>query len=73
MSNGKSYMPKVLTFADGKKFNPQAMEDELAKYTLHGWKMVSMTHLQGMQPVYTVLLQYEFSEEEMQKQTEKRA
>lgn len=73
MSNGKSYMPKVLTFADGKKFNAQDMEDQLAKYTLHGWKMISMTHLQGVQPVYTVLLQYEFSEEEMQKPAEKRA
>jgi len=56
MSNGKSYMPKILTFADGKKFNPQDMEDRLAKYTLNGWKMVSMAHMQGYQPIYTVLL-----------------
>ena len=49
------------------------MEDELAKFALNGWKIVSMTHFQYKEPTYTVLLQYEFSEEEMQKQTEKRA
>ena len=73
MSNGKRYMPKVLTFTAGKKFRTQDMEDELAKFTLNGWKIVSMTHFQYKEPTYTVLLQYEFSEEEMQKQTEKRA
>lgn len=73
MGNGKSYAPKILTFVDGRKFNPQDMEDQLAKFTLNGWKMISMTHLQGDQPVYTVLLQYEFSEEEMLGSKEKRA
>ncbi|MEM8635208.1 MAG: hypothetical protein AAGF33_09555 [Pseudomonadota bacterium] len=73
MSNGKSYMPKVLTFPQDKKFTHQAMEDAIASYTLHGWKVVSMTHMQGMQGIYTVLLQYEFSEEEMQENAEKRA
>ena len=73
MSNGKRYMPKVLTFTAGKKFSTHDMEDELAKFTLNGWKIVSMTHFQYKEPTYTVLLQYEFSEEEMQKQTEKRA
>ena len=69
----KSYAPKILTFTGGKKFDYQAMEDQIAKYTVDGWKIVSMTHLQGYQPIYTVLLQYEFSEEEMRENTEKRA
>lgn len=69
----KSYMPKILTFTGGKKFSHQDMEDEIAKYTLNGWKIISMTHFQGYQPLYTVLLQYEFSEEEMQENAEKRA
>ena len=73
MSNGKSYMPKILTFSPDKKFTHHHMEDELAKYTLNGWKIVSMTHFQGYQPMYTVLLQYEFSEEEMLQKAEKRA
>ncbi|MEM6498980.1 MAG: hypothetical protein AAF709_19940 [Pseudomonadota bacterium] len=73
MSNGKSYLPKILTFVDGKNFDPQDMEDQLAKFTLNGWKIISMTHLQGDQPVYTVMLQYEFSEEEMLGAKEKRA
>lgn len=73
MNNGKSYVPKILTFSPNKKFTYQDMEDELAKFTLDGWKIVSMTHMQGYQPVYTVLLQYEFSEEEMQGKREKRA
>lgn len=73
MSNGKSYMPKILTFSPDKKFTLQHMEDELAKYTLDGWKIVSMTHMQGYQPIYNVLLQYEFSEEEMKGEKEKRA
>lgn len=73
MSNGKSYMPKVLTFTVGEKFNPQVMEDEMAKYTLNGWKIISMTHFQYKVPSYTVLLQYEFSEEEMQESLEKSA
>lgn len=68
MSNGKCYVPKILTFSPDKKFTYQDMEDELAKYTLDGWKIVSMTHMQGHQPIYTVLLQYEFSEEEMRQQ-----
>ena len=69
----KSYMPKILTFTGGKKFSYQQMEDEIAKYTLNGWKIVSMTQFQSHQPMYTVLLQYEFSEEEMQPKAEKRA
>lgn len=69
----KSYAPKILTFTCGKKFSHQHMEDEIAKYSLNGWKIVSMTHFQGLQPMYTVLLQYEFSEEEMQEKAEKRA
>ena len=73
MSNGKSYMPKILTFSPDKKFTYQHMEDEIAKYTLDGWKIVSMTHLQGYQPIYTVLLQYEFSEKEIQGEKERRA
>ena len=73
MSNGKSYMPKILTCTGGKKFGLEEMEDEIAKYTLNGWKTVSMTQFQSHQPMYTVLLQYEFSEEEMQARTEKRA
>ena len=47
MSNGKSYMPKILTFSPDKKFTLQHMEDELAKYTLDGWKIVSMKKFQG--------------------------
>lgn len=73
MSNGKSYMPKVQTFTVGEKFNPQDMEDEIAKYTLNGWKVISMTLFQYKEPSYTVLLQYEFSEEEMQESLEKSA
>lgn len=68
MSNGKSYMPKILTFNGGKKFSIEEMEDTIASYTLKGWQIVSMTHFQGYQPMYTVVLQYEFSEEEMQQQ-----
>ncbi|MEL8054586.1 MAG: hypothetical protein AAGK66_00390 [Pseudomonadota bacterium] len=73
MSNGKSYMPKILTFPAGKKFRYQDMENEIAKFTLNGWKIVSMTHFPHNEPTYTVLLQYEFSEEEMQTPVEKRA
>ena len=73
MSNGKSYVPKILTFTPTKKFTLQHMEDEIASYTLNGWKIISMTHFQGYQPMYTVLLQYEFSEEEMRQKTEKSA
>lgn len=69
----KRYSPKILTFTAGKKFSYQGMEDEIASYTLKGWEIVSMTHLQGLQPYYTVLLQYEISEEEYQKSWEKRA
>ena len=73
MSNGRSYAPKILTFTQDKKFNQQDMEDTIASYTLNGWKIISMTHMQGMQGIYTVLLQYEFSEEEMAQKTEKSA
>ena len=73
MSNGQSYMPKILTFVQDKKFKHQDMEDAIASYTLHGWKIISMTHMQGMQGIYTVLLQYEFSEEEMSQNKEKSA
>ncbi|MEM9358689.1 MAG: hypothetical protein AAGB04_21120 [Pseudomonadota bacterium] len=73
MSNGQSYAPKILTFVQDKKFKHQDMEDTIASYTLNGWKIISMTHLQGMQGIYTVLLQYEFSEEEMRDNKEKRA
>lgn len=69
----KSYAPKILTFNQGKKFNFQEMEDTIASYTLEGWQLISMTHMQGVQPFYTVLLQYEFSEEEQQGRSEKRA
>ncbi|KIN69909.1 hypothetical protein Z945_3801 [Sulfitobacter noctilucae] len=69
----KSYAPKILTFTPSKKFSYQDMEDQIAKYTLNGWKIISMTHFQGYQPVYTVLLQYEFSEQEMQENAENRA
>lgn len=73
MSNGRSYMPKILTFAQDKSFKHQEMEDTIASYTLNGWKIISMTHMQGMQGIYTVLLQYEFSEEEMAQKSEKSA
>ncbi|MEL6511088.1 MAG: hypothetical protein AAFU69_11080 [Pseudomonadota bacterium] len=73
MSNGKSYMPKILTFSQDKSFKHQDMEDTIASYTLNGWKIISMTHMQGMQGIYTVLLQYEFSDEEMAQKTEKSA
>ena len=68
-----SYAPKILTFTPSKKFSMQDMKDEIAKYTLDGWEMISMTHFQGYQPTYTVLLQYEFSKEEMEEKSEKRA
>ena len=73
MNNGKSYAPKILTFVQDKKFKHQNMEDAIASYTLNGWKIISMTHMQGMQGIYTVLLQYEFSEEEMNQNKEKSA
>ncbi len=73
MNNGKSYAPKILTFVQDKKFKHQDMEDTIASYTLNGWKIISMTHMQGMQGIYTVLLQYEFSEEEMNQSKEKSA
>jgi len=69
----KRYSPKVLTFSPAKQDNYRDMEDAIASYTLEGWEIVSMTHLQGMQPVYTVLLQFEITEEEYQKSTEKSA
>ncbi len=69
----KSYAPKILTFTGGKKFDYQAMEDEIASYTIHGWKIIAMTQFQGLQPMYTVLLQYEFSEKEMHQNAEQRA
>jgi len=69
----KSYAPKILTFSPSKKFSIQDMEDEIAKYTLNGWKAISMTHYPSDPAVYTVLLQYEFSEEEMQQNAEKSA
>lgn len=69
----KSYAPKILTFTGGKKFDYQAMEDEIASYTINGWKIISMTQFQAIQPMYTVLLQYEFSEDEMQQNVENRA
>ena len=73
MNNGRSYAPKILTFVQDKKFKHQDMEDAIASYTLNGWKIISMTHMQGMQGIYTVLLQYEFSEEEMSQNKEKSA
>ncbi|WP_370373293.1 hypothetical protein [Henriciella pelagia] len=69
----KRYSPKILTFSPAKQDDYRDMEDVIASYSLEGWEIVSMTHLQGMQPVYTVLLQYEISEEEYQKSTEKSA
>lgn len=69
----KRYSPKVLTFSPAKQDDYRDMEDAIASYTLEGWEIVSMTHLQGMQPVYTVLLQFEITEEEYQKSTEKSA
>ncbi|MEO0523833.1 MAG: hypothetical protein AAF088_13040 [Pseudomonadota bacterium] len=69
----KRYSPKILTFSPTKKNDFQDMEDVIASYTLEGWEIISMTHLQGMQPVYTVLLQYEISEEEYRKSSEKSA
>lgn len=73
MSNGKSYMPKILTFITDKKFTHQGMEDEIAKYSLNGWRIVSMTHFPSDPSAFTVLLEYEFSEEEMSENREKRA
>lgn len=73
MNNGKSYAPKILTFVQDKKFKHQDMEDTIASHTLNGWKIISMTHMQGMQGIYTVLLQYEFSEEEMSQNKDKSA
>jgi len=64
--------PKILTFTPDKKFSYQDMEDAIAAYTLEGWEVVSMTHLQGQQAFYTVLLQYEIPEEEYQNSLEKR-
>ena len=69
----KRYSPKILTFSPNKKNDYRDMEDAIASYTLEGWEIVSMTHLQGMQPVYTVLLQFEITEEEYQKSAEKSA
>lgn len=66
----KSYAPKILAFTQDKKFSYQKMEEEIASYTINGWKVVSMTHFQGLQAVYTVLLQYEFTEEEMKQKAE---
>lgn len=73
MRNGKSYLPKILTFSPDKKFSYQDMEDTIAAYTLEGWQIVSMTHLQGMQAFYTVLLQREVTEQDDLELSEKRA
>ena len=73
MNNGKSYAPKILTFVQDKKFKHQDMEDTIASHTMNGWTIISMTHMQGMQGIYTVLLQYEFSEEEMSQNKDKSA
>ncbi|MEO1017042.1 MAG: hypothetical protein AAFY56_05050 [Pseudomonadota bacterium] len=69
----KSYEPKILTFTPDKKYSYQDMEDTIASYTLEGWQIVSMTHLQGMQAFYTVLLQREMTEDEANELLEKRA
>ena len=69
----KRYSPKILTFSPAKQDDYRDMEDASASYSLEGWEIVSMTHLQGMQPIYTVLLQYEISEEEYQNSAEKSA
>lgn len=67
------YEPKILTFSPDKKFSYQDMEDTIAAYTLQGWRIVSMTHLQGMQAFYTVLLQREVTGDDVQKLLEKQA
>ncbi|MEP3921116.1 hypothetical protein [Ascidiaceihabitans sp.] len=67
------YEPKILTFTPDKKFSYQDMEDTIASYTLDGWQIVSMTHLQGMQAFYTVLLQREIGEDQTPAMEEKRA
>ncbi|MEM8575589.1 MAG: hypothetical protein AAGF48_13245 [Pseudomonadota bacterium] len=69
----KRYLPKVLTFSPDKKFTEKDMEDVLGTYTLEGWEIAAMTHMQGMRDVYTFILKLEIPEEEYQKNLERRA
>jgi hypothetical protein len=69
----KRYEPKILTFTPTEKGSMEEAEDILFTYTIEGWEIVSATQMQGLQPILTVVLQREISEEEYKMIVEKRA
>ena len=68
----KRYEPKILTFSPTNSGSMEKAEDVLFTYTVEGWEIISATQMQGLQPVLTVVLQREISEEEYAKIMEKR-
>lgn len=69
----KRYEPKILTFSPTEKGSMEEAEDILLTYTIEGWEIISATQMQGLQPILTVVLQREISEEEYKQIMEKRA
>jgi hypothetical protein len=69
----KRYEPKILTFTPTEKGSMEEAEDILFTYTIEGWEIVSAMQMQGLQPILTVVLQREISEEEYKMIVEKRA
>jgi hypothetical protein len=69
----KRYEPKILTFSPTEAGSMEQAEDILFTYTVEGWEIISATQMQGLQPILTVVLQREISEEEYASIMEKRA
>ncbi|WP_299628556.1 hypothetical protein [uncultured Tateyamaria sp.] len=69
----KRYEPKILTFSPSEKGSMENAEDILFTYTIEGWEIISATQMQGLQPILTVVLQREISEDEYKQIMEKRA
>ncbi len=69
----KRYEPKILTFSPSEKGSMEKAEDILFTYTIEGWEIISATQMQGLQPILTVVLQREISEDEYKQIIEKRA
>lgn len=69
----KRYEPKILTFSPTKKGSVEEMERILYTWTIDGWEIISVSHFQGLQPVYTVFLQREVPEAEFREMMERQA
>lgn len=69
----KRYEPKILTFSPTEMDSMEKAEDILFTHTIEGWEIISATQMQGLQPILTVVLQREISEEEYKQILEKRA